>query len=261
MTLIERAGYLARSTTPAYLKRVRQSHELISQHPDYAVGVSWGKDSVVMLHMAYSLGIRKAVHIRYYPQDRFPDTDQVRDRVLAAMPDMQYIEVACDGNWEMYEQLGRFIIEPETIEEKAILAEYEAKFGVAIAAGRDQLGATGMFAGMRADESRVRQLLTRTKGNDYETVDGRKTALPMAYWEGSDIWAYTVAHNLPWLRIYDFSPIGSRVRERSEPGFSVARGVGEKIRRRGGWQSWQAAYPDWWAVWVARWPEIRNYMV
>lgn len=261
MTPMERAGYLAQTRTPGHRKRLQAAMGLIAAHPDYAVGVSWGKDSMCVLHMAYSLGIRKAVHVRYHPQARFPDSDEIRDRTLEMMPELQYLEVPCESSWDVYDQAGRFFLEAETDEEKALVRAYEGKFQAAIAQGQQQLGAAGSFGGMRADESRARFMLTRTKGDDYTTRDGRRMALPLANWSGEDVWGHIVVHNLPWLRIYDYSARGNRSRERSEPAFAVTGGVADAIRRHGAWQSWQAAYPDWWAAWVARWPEIHNFMV
>lgn len=259
MTAMERMGYLAHTRTTGYRKRVQASLALIASHPDYAVSVSWGKDSIVLLHLAYQVGIRRAVHARKHDMGRYPDTDKIRDEVLEALPGMQYVEVSCPASWDVYEQVGRFFVSPSTPDEMAAVNSYKGTFQAAMANGHDQVSAAGAFVGMRADESRARWWLTRTKGNDYATADGRKMVLPLAHWSGTDVWGYTVDHDLPWLRIYDFSAHGSRSRERSEPAFALVGDLAEPLRRQGAWQSWQAAYPDWWAAWVARWPEICKF--
>lgn len=261
MTAMERAGYLAHSRSAGHKKRMQASMALIAAHPDYSVGVSWGKDSMCVLHMAYSMGIRKAVHVRYHPQARFPDSDEIRDRTLEMLPGLEYVEIPCESSWDVYERAGRFFMEPETDVEKTLVKAYEGQFQLAMAEGQRQLGAAGSFGGMRADESKARWMLTHTKGNDYVTVDNRRIVLPIAYWSGADVWAYIVTHGLPWLKIYDYSPRGSRIRERSEPAFAVTGGVADSIRRHGSWIGWRSAYPEWWSVWISRWPEMSKYIV
>jgi lysylphosphatidylglycerol synthetase-like protein (DUF2156 family) len=92
MTPIRRAAWLAHAAMPAHRATARKSIDLIaSQGASYAVSVSWGKDSVALLHLAaQALGHVTAIHGRYSPNEELPDIPAVRDAVLPRWGDMAY---------------------------------------------------------------------------------------------------------------------------------------------------------------------------
>ena len=101
MTPLERAGYIAHGHTAAHRNKVARAMRLIAEHRDYAVSISWGKDSGVMLHMAAMVcpNIR-VINIRYpHWAERLADHDRVRDEMLARpeMAVVRYIELPAPG--------------------------------------------------------------------------------------------------------------------------------------------------------------------
>lgn len=257
MQAIERAAHLVRAGRKRFAWQVRSAVDLISAHPDYAVSTSWGKDSVVLLHMAAQVfpDIR-VLNARYpNPAERFADMDSVRDRVLARddMRRVRYLEVNTPGEWDMYERAGGGFAEAQTAQQKEATRWWKSEFVKNMGAALEGLGGKGNFLGLRAEESNARRMNIMVRGDDYEHKDGTAIALPLAHWSGQDIWAYLVAHDLPWLRIYDHAHCG---RERARSGFVFATGGAGAIRRHGVWEDWKMVYPDEFRAWIKKFPEL-----
>ena len=226
---------------------------IMSSHHDHCVSVSWGKDSVVMLHLAAMTNVHiNAVHGRYRTEcEQFEDMDSVRDRALSMLDNVTYSEVVVTGNWEMYERAGAFFTEPSNQAEKEAHAWYRKQWA------NEMHSMTGnkVMIGMRPDESRIRRMLVARFGESYVTKAGRSTALPLVGWSGKDIWTYLIAHNLPWLRIYDCS----RSRERARSDFAFGeKGVSQRLMEQGQWLEWRDAYPEHFKQWIDAWPEMKK---
>jgi 3'-phosphoadenosine 5'-phosphosulfate sulfotransferase (PAPS reductase)/FAD synthetase len=250
-TTLQRAAWKAHAITPRFCAKVDKSALMIRQHPTYAVSVSWGKDSVAMLHLACrTLGHVVAVHGRYSENEELPDIPAIRDEVLGLLGEcVNYIEVPVWGDWEIFERAGRFFLEPETPDERAILKAWKAEFVAAIEGAAVAAGANGVMIGMSAHESHARRMNIAVRGDHY-TASGRvPTLLPLARWSGDDVCAYHAANDLPWLRIYEQAEDPRRARSE----FAFAAGGGDAIRRHGAWEAWRTAYPELWGRWQARW--------
>ena len=260
MTPIERAGYIAHSMSKGYQNKLAKAQDLIGSHPDYAVSVSWGKDSIVLLHLVSQiLSCVVALHGRYQNiNEHIADTDRVRDAMLGRddMAHVEYHEIAIAGEWDMFERAGGAFCIAKTDKQKEALQwwinnKWSAKANEAVLAH----GCIGSFVGMRQDEARARRITIATKGNDYQKADGDKICLPIARWTGADIWAYIVTHDLPYLSIYDNS-INGRERARSE--FIFSGQSADALKRHGVWQDWERAYPAELGAWLARFPELNR---
>lgn len=255
MSPLERAGFLAHSMLPAYRRRVDRSLRLIGQHRDLCVSASWGKDSNVLLHLvSLALGEVVAVHGRYPEDDRAPDMDDVRDAVIAACPGhIRCLDAYVPGEREMFRRVGHAWTEAITPEEKQAESWWAAEFSAGMMRGIAAAGCQGSFIGMRADESHARRMNIAKRGEAYCVASrgGERVVLPLAGWSGNDIWAYTVANGLPWLRMYEFGE--SRHRARSD--FTLAVGGGS-LARHGVFQTYRDAYPQWWRSLIAEFPEI-----
>lgn len=251
LSKIERAAYLAHYHSRSFKNKLARATDLILKHPDYCVSVSWGKDSVVMLHLAASLlKSVNAVHGRYKTEcERFEDMDYVSNMVLGMFNNIDYSEALVTGNWQMYERCGHFFIDPSTPEENKAHTWYREQWS-------DEIGKlTGdkVMIGMRPDESRIRRMLVARFGSSYTTKSGRSTVLPLTGWSGKDVWSYLIANNLPWLKIYDVS----RSRERARSDFAFGeKGVSRSLMMQGQWLEWREAYPNHFNQWVDRWPEM-----
>ena len=250
-TALLRAAWKASATTPRFCATIDKSALAIRQHPTYAVSISWGKDSVAMLHLACrTLGHVVAVHGRYSANEELQDIPEIRDKVLGLLgSSVTYIEVPVWGDWEIFERAGRFFLEPETPEERAILKAWKAEFVAAIEGAAVAAGAAGVMIGMSAHESHGRRMNIAVRGEHYPASGRVPTLLPLARWSADDVCAYHAAYDLPWLRIYEQADDPRRARSE----FAFAAGGGDAIRRHGAWEAWRAAYPELWGRWQARW--------
>lgn len=152
------------------------------------VGVSWGKDSVVVAHLAWRLfkerGIRlPLVWICVKPIDN-PDCPAVRDAFLARWP-LEYAEIEtwCEPH------------APVEHERKGIAHGYgwtaagRLEDGFAEAARR--FGAR-YISGIRAAESGQRTARMRHYGHSTE-----RTCAPIGWWPTSHVYAYLQRYDLP----------------------------------------------------------------
>lgn len=252
MTPIQRSAYLAAALRANFRRRIEATIKRIEEAgSNYAVSVSWGKDSVVMLDLAVrALGRVVAVHGRYSKNEELPDIPKIRDAVLARLGgSVEYIEVPVWGDWEIFEQAGRFFLAPETPEERALLARWKREFVEAIEGAAQRAGCRGMMIGMAGHESHGRKMNIAVRGDSYCASGRLPTLLPLANWCDDDVVAYHVANNLPWLKIYDVADDPRMARSE----FAFAAGGGDAIRRHGAWEAWRSAYPELYRVWAAKW--------
>lgn len=251
MTPLQRAGWLAHAMSSGHRKTIARSAELMRAHPGYALSVSWGKDSVAMLHHACEvLGRVVAIHGRYSANEELPDIPDIRDKVLAKLGDrVEYIEVKVWGEWEIFERAGRFFLAPETREEKQLLSTWKTEFVAALEGAAISAGCAGMMLGMAAHESHGRRMNIATRGDHYQAKGRLPTLLPLSRWKSCDVVAYHLANRIPWLKIYENSDDPRNARSE----FAFAAGGGDAIRRHGAWESWRKSYPEQWAKWVKRW--------
>ena len=255
---LTRAGYLAHASLPSTRARLLAAHEVLRASPAHALSVSWGKDSVAMLALAVQIRPRWVVLNARYPNpaERFADMDRVRDDVLGrpALSQVRYVEVACPGEWEMYERAGRAFAEPETADERAAAHWWKSEFTSRMAAAQADWGCSGVCIGLRQEESRGRRLNIASRGVSYRRADGLAVALPMGRLTGADVWAIHTQGCLPALRIYDVAPD----RERARSGFVWSTGAIGAVARHGGVDLWRRAYPEELRMWFARWPELER---
>lgn len=259
MTPLQKAGYLAHAQSVGYKKRLQRAMSMISEHPDYCVGISWGKDSLCILHMALEAhGTATAVHGRYSENEEVPDIPLVRQAFLDRFPEVAYSEAKVWGDWEIYRRAGRFFLSPETPAERKIIADWHTEFMAAMDKEMTSAGASGKILGIAAHESHGRAMNIYKRGAHYETkAESMPKLLPIAHWKPEDVWAYMLMHNLPRLKIYDFADDPERAR--SEVAFAAIGGeAADAIRRHGAWQLWADCYPDLWRKWVTQWPEVNQ---
>lgn len=192
----DRLRYLLRSRSRAYRSAVDRSIEAIKAlHGPVAVFTSWGKDSVVMCHLAVT-----------------HRTDVTLVHMAGGLPGSEHIH-------EFFAQLGvpvhvipRDI--PRTIAWLKEIGLYherseKTRAGVArkVAKLSDWMRENGyrvQMIGMRAEESLGRRWNYRARGLTYELANGITTCCPIAHWAVEDVWAYIVANDVPYNeRVYD----------------------------------------------------------
>lgn len=169
------------------------------------VGVSWGKDSVVVAHLARR--IDSSIPLVWVREEPFrnPDCAAVRDAFL----------VRCPGHYDEIEAWGR-----------------QGDDGVwhatgSIEAGFDEAArryGARYISGIRAEESAIRKLRVARWG-----TTSPNTCAPIARWSGVEVFAYLAHHDLPIHPAYAMSFDGALERTRlrvSSLGFRKGRGRG-----------------------------------
>lgn len=158
------------------------------------VGVTWGKDSVVLAHLAWRAGV-DVPYIQML-RDKRPDRINNPDSPLVAqaflsrfpIPYSEYLSDADDGLAEMNKAYcdGRYI------------------------------------SGVRAGESSSRVLAMRRHG-----IATERTCRPLGYWDSTHIWAYLTKYDLPIHPAYAMTLGGRLDRSRIRVhGFGNLRGDG-----------------------------------
>ncbi len=193
-TLREREDEL-HCRTDAFVRLVERANRVLRDFDDLGgdcyVGVSWGKDSVVVADIVTrACPSIPLVWVRVEPISN-PDCLRVRDAFLKDRPRVTYREVvvACESNgaggWRATGTLERGF------------AEAVRRFG-----GRH-------ISGVRGEESGTRKLRMRRWGETSE-----HTCAPIGWWTGADVFAYLYWRGLPVHPAYAMSQGGIWPRER-----------------------------------------------
>lgn len=64
-------------------------------------------------------------------------------------------------------------------------------------------GHDGCVTGVRGQESTIRQVHVRSRGDTYVQVDGMVMIQPLAWWTIDDVWAFIASRGLPYHPVYD----------------------------------------------------------
>lgn len=171
---------------------------------DGFLGTSWGKDSVVLMHVAKLAGIRvPSVWVRMRGRDN-PDCESVRDRFLSGIPGnyhertFVYEECSRDEHW------------------KAVAQEF----------GQRRL------TGLRMDESGRRAMSVRHLG-----IDTGVSCRPLAHWTSPDVFAWAAIHDLPLHPAYAMLGGGRWPREHLR-----THGIGGETGTNWGRREWEQEY-------------------
>lgn len=160
------------------------------------LGISWGKDSVVVAHLVAMMGIDiPCVYFVHSPRDN-PDCNRVRDAFLSEYS-IDYSERVVDPR-----QAG------DTSTKRKRYARWEAEAGLPYR----------RITGIRADESPIREISAWTHGISTEV-----TCRPILRWSTPEVFAYLASRYLPvhpayaqsrgglmdrnWLRV---APLGGK---------------------------------------------------
>ena len=227
--------------------RVREA--MSSAAGTWAVSCSGGKDSVTLLDVAHEAGWRGPVfHFAY--DDDYDGEPTANARAAAERYGLDLDVVKVVGEFAAFDRVGHFFPSPSTAEERAAVRWWETTYRKQINAHMEDRGWSGVFAGFRKDESRVRRMMLNRKGHLY-AAGGRPglTCCPILDWSGRDVWARIASRGLPYLSRYDDA--SDRVRERSDDvwlSVDIWRfGMGCDIRRRN---------PALWLALLERYPAL-----
>lgn len=213
--MLERGDFRRARGLGPRVARARRAIESFIQRGAAYVGVSWGKDSVVVAHLARSVSPAVPLCWVTLPGADNPDCEAVRDEYLSRWP-QPYHEVAAppprvEGGWLV------------TGARRAGYTRAHALLG------------RRRILGIRADESKMRTLSAAVHGE--ATAD---VCRPILRWSAADVYAYLAHHDLPVHPAYAMSMGGTLDRD----WLRVASIGGRRGAEHGrGWRrEWERAY-------------------
>lgn len=157
-------------------------------------GCSGGKDSVAMTGLLYEAGFRLPVAYCHTGMDTPGSEDTVQELSDHIEEPIEVVEAEADV-WEWiaglpmsFDLLGG--------DYRAFLHVFSA-VNLSIAYGYET-NRSGVFLGMRTEESRGRRLNRMFRGKLYQnSVDKRWTCQPIVDWTAKDVFAFAVSRELP----------------------------------------------------------------
>lgn len=184
----EKLMFEAWTMLPAFKKKVEQAKNVIREALEITPGfvaVSWGKDSVVMLHLCQQIKPDiAAVSYGSPEQDIVDNYSEVINSYLQKFP----------TNYKELIGLPEWANDSNTAKDRCNQIVEGAY--------------TLTFVGLRAEESKKRKrsilqngLIHQYKSGKYK---GHYRACPLGWWSWRDIWAYIIVNDLPYLDSYDY---------------------------------------------------------
>ncbi|MCI0555299.1 MAG: phosphoadenosine phosphosulfate reductase family protein, partial [Anaerolineae bacterium] len=243
----EKELYRLHALLNAHRKKTQVANDLIhvalTQCQRPYLSCSFGKDSVVMLHLVYQQKQNiDVIWIRCDEFDEWPGTEDLSRQYQKLFPHIRIHPIWSEMSiTDCYRRAGCFYTAPENEQQERLDREYGAAFMRAIRAVTKQLDADCAFIGLREDESQRRAIMLRTRGWFFNASSrGLYECFPLAGWSSTDIWAYIVQHNLPCLPLYDLLPD----RELARNGTMFAGCHGGAATYRGQLALIKRAYPE-----------------
>jgi 3'-phosphoadenosine 5'-phosphosulfate sulfotransferase (PAPS reductase)/FAD synthetase len=156
--------------------RVNESIRIISEwikvHPNGAAYTSWGKDSVVLLHLIYKTGLKIPVVYARFTDMYNPDCELVRDEFLKRY-DIDYYEDSFDC--------------PAVREAGAHWKSLQKKYGLY------------RLTGVRNDESGIRTMVYLMYRES-----SKFSCRPLSLWKNNQIFGYIEQNGLPLCPVYGY---------------------------------------------------------
>lgn len=255
----DRLSYLLHAKLDSYKRRVNAAIDTartaLESSKTPILSFSSGKDSVVLLDIAVKAGFRGNLLFFKYGVCTDVETPEENIKLLryyAEKHGLQYHILDCLGEVDCWEQCGRFILFPETPEEKRIFDRTNRDFAVKAEAFCREHSVDLQLIGMRKAESARRKAMLNKKGQIY-SVKSRDslTCCPLANLTSEDVWAYIFSNGLKYLSIYDY-PYIDRRRNRDE----ITMLYNDELICRGMIYHYKAMYPDFFAWLKNRWGEV-----
>lgn len=178
MERIERDGFLAHAKLPTFKRKVDKAKEIIQEAlaiaPAY-VAVSWGKDSVVMLHLVQSICPDVLAISFGHPEREMISNYAETEALYRERFGLNINTILINGDHV-----------PNKVKSQKLWLQYPVK-----------------FVGLRMEESKDRKITLLKNGAIYQYKNGDYRVCPVFNWTLQDIWAYTLLNNLPYLKAYD----------------------------------------------------------
>lgn len=181
MNTIERAGFMAHANTAGFKTRIDRARSIVTEALAIAptfLASSWGKDSVVFLHITQQLCPNiPVVHVGDEQEDRISNFTEVADAYMQRFPIPEYHHITVS-------------IAGASVTRAINLHELVQRYPMRL-------------LGLRMDEGGKRRFSLKKYGAIYQYNNGRWRACPLLDVTWRDVWAYICLYDLPYLDYYD----------------------------------------------------------
>lgn len=245
----DKRRFLLYSKLPCHKRRVEVAkatvRDALKDSKKPYVAVSWGKDSLVCLHMA--IQYRPGIEVVWFDRGEggdMPETYELASQLTAAWGlNVNRVETE-ETVMGAYRKAGTVFLKNNRFAKYLIKAAKQV-------ADRDVC-----IKGLRASESRGRKVGLKVRGLDYLSVSGTRLVNPLGWFEPRDVWAYIVSNEIPYLPYYDdCAAIG--VDYESEKS-RTSNWAGTYLHEQGRVQRLKMTRRELFEQWAKEFPEVRS---
>jgi 3'-phosphoadenosine 5'-phosphosulfate sulfotransferase (PAPS reductase)/FAD synthetase len=253
VTPIQRAAYLAHWRTASMRRRVAEARAILDKAASIGrvvVSMSWGKDSTVVGHLALQYLASPVAMLHLASGAHLPGFEPVQ-AYFAEQADLHIIEprYTLEQTIAWLRDVG-LPHERTHAQQRAVVKAIKKDVGTEWCRTH---GFGVQIMGIRADESTTRRTFLRAKGAIY-AARGITIACPIAWWTAKDVWAYIVAHDLPYHPLYDCETHGETRETLRNTGWLATDGA------EYGRIAWlREHYPEQYAALVRHFDQVRRY--
>ncbi len=183
----------------SFKKKVENAKRIVEKNIDYSHYVSWsgGKDSNVVLHLCTSFV--PDIPVLYIKSGyAIPESYQFMQKLVKDM-NLNYNEIQIDIDYmELCVEFGLPHLRSPEMQKKIVTMIKKNPANEWTKAHKF----TGMFWGLRAEESLKRKAFLQYKGRKYIDKNGIERISPIIDFTINDVWAYHYANDLPINPIY-----------------------------------------------------------
>jgi len=246
MRAIERAEYLSHARTARYRARVSRSREIVAEFLERVrnpyIAYSTGKDSTCVAALVWEQA-PDVQGVYFDAQCAFPESEELLDRM-----GQRVLRWPCEPFLDTLERVGGPTA--EGCERETMRSTVYRPLKSLLAAHHYD----GFVMGLRSEESTYRAMMARHYGPLFwQKRDEIWECNPILEWSWRDVWAFIIANNLDYNEAYDYMdemPLRKR---------RISYWAGETSHTHGRWAWLRRRYPDLWAQYVARFPEVTQY--
>jgi len=243
--------FLAHSRIKSHRDRVERSRQIVANMLEQCnnpyIALSGGKDSTCVANLVWEKA-PKIPAVYFDAHCAFPEiTKYLDDREQEGY---RLIRFQCKPFLEILRDFGG--LHSDAIEEATMrYTVYEPVQKLYHAFSFD-----GVYLGIRKEESYGRSRMVTKHGELFgRKSDGRWECNPIAHWSFADVWAYIMAHNIPYCAAYDkLFELGL-----PEEDCRISYWAGETKRRWGRYEALKRGWPDLWRKLCDEIPEARHY--
>lgn len=247
--------YKLHAKRPFFKSRIESATRWITEAQNYsfAVCVSWGKDSVALAHLAYSICGKADLYYQKSPA-RLPGDE----RVIEYFESLPGIRLFVEEKKTLAEYLDwlrevRLPHQRTRTGHKKIVGELKKQPGELWA---KEHGYNALLLGMRAEENlSSRGKLFKTRGASCQLKSGLTIINPLASWSAIDVWAYIAVNNLPYHPLYDCETHGFTCESLRNSGVFAT----DWIQKNGRLQWLKYHFREQYNLLINEFPEVQNY--